>query len=140
MLRGKSSCLGAQHRSVRFKAAAVAGRDGALSAPALHSAASPMLTKAQSGDFSSPSLDSRLTAPEELYARDLHQRPAGAESPLASFEMTPSWGEKLTASRAGLTQSHRLWEAPEPSLQLTSKPMCIFSRRKLGRGNEREMR
>lgn len=31
---------------------------------------------------------------------DLYQRPAGAESPLASFEMTPCWDEELIQGRA----------------------------------------
>lgn len=69
MLRGKSSCLGAQHRPVRFKAAAVAGRDRALSA------ASPTLTKAQSGDFPAhlwtPGSQHQTSCTQGIFIRDL---------------------------------------------------------------------
>lgn len=75
----------------------------------------------------------------------LYRKPAGPDKiPLSKFVKTSHCGEELTCSTAGLplreTHSHRLWETPKFLLEDTSNSMCIFSRRKLGRGNEQETR
>lgn len=60
-----------KHRSIRFITVTVAGRDMTLSPSDLHSAFSVTGTKIRNGRFFIPSLDSKLTEPDELHPKVL---------------------------------------------------------------------